>query len=84
MNNGLRKGGSRKTYETLHHVPGLEDVWELHRSEAAGDQNLPAERIANLDETTAHWIKVAANKDGSFSVLNQRTGERKNYAVRSR
>ena len=40
MNNGLKKGGAKNTYETLHHVAGLADVWQIHRSEAAGEQNL--------------------------------------------
>lgn len=82
MNNGLKKGGSQATYESLHHVQGLEDTWQLHRSEAAGDRNFPAERIANLDESTAHWIKLSATADGSFRVLNGRTGEWKNYPAR--
>jgi len=82
MNNGLKKGGSQETYESLHHVPGLEDVWQLHRSEAAGDRNFPAERIANLDESTAHWIRLSASEDGSFRVLNGRTGEWKSYPAR--
>jgi competence protein ComEC len=83
MNNGLKKGGALATYETLHHVAGLEDVWQLHRSEAAGENNFAAERIANLDESTAYWIKLSANADGSFRVLNGRTGESKNYPPRS-
>ena len=82
MNNGLKKGGAQATYQTLHHVAGLEDVWQLHRSEAAGDSNFAAERIANLDESTAHWIKLSAAADGSFRVFNGRTGEWKNYPVR--
>lgn len=80
MNNGLKKGGSRAVYEVLHHVSGLEDVWQVHRSEAAGDQNFAVERIANLDESTAHWIKLTASEDGSFRVQNGRTGLTKNYS----
>ena len=83
-NNGLNKGGSRETYELLHHVAGLEDVWQLHWSEKAGDRNFAAERIANLDESTAHWIKLSANKDGSFRVLNGRTGKWTSYPTRHR
>jgi competence protein ComEC len=82
MNNGVKKGGAQVTYESLHHVAGLEDVWQLHRSEAAGDRNFPSERIANLDESTAHWIKLSANADRSFRVLNGRTGEWKDYPAR--
>lgn len=82
MNNGLKKGGAAETYELLHHVRGVEDVWQLHRSEAAGDKNFPAEYIANLDESTAHWIKLSASEDGSFRVLNGRTREWKSYPPR--
>jgi competence protein ComEC len=82
MNNGLKKGGALATYESLHHVVGLEDVWQIHRSEAAGDRNFAAERIANPDESTAYWIKLSASDDGSFRVLNGRTGEWKNYPAR--
>ncbi len=42
MNNGLKKGGARTTYEALHRVPHLEDVWQLHASADAGDSNFPA------------------------------------------
>jgi competence protein ComEC len=82
MNNGLKKGGARETYETLHHVSGLEDVWQLHRSEAAHDRNFPLERIANPDESTAYWLKLSARPDGSFRVLNARTGESKQYPAK--
>jgi hypothetical protein len=36
--------------------------------------------IANLDESTSHWIKLIAKEDGSFRVLNGRTGEGKSYS----
>jgi len=82
MNNGAKKGGALAMYQYLHQVQGLEDVWQVHRSEAAGEQNFAAERIANLDESTAHWIKLSADADGSFGVLNGRTGESKRYPAR--
>jgi len=84
MNNGLSKGGARVTYEALHHVPGLEDVWQLHASTDAADANFPSHYIANLDESTAYWIKLVASEDGSFRVMNPRTGEWKTYAPQSR
>jgi competence protein ComEC len=79
MNNGLTKGGAKTTYEALHHVTGLADVWQLHKSDAAGEQNFAPDHIANLDETTTHWIKLSANADGSFQVVNGRTGHGKSY-----
>lgn len=84
MNNGASKGGARATYEALHHVSGLEDVWQLHASTDAADANFPSRYIANLDEGTAYWIKLVASEDGSFRVLNQRTGEWQTYAPHSR
>ena len=83
MNNGLKKGGARETYQALHHVAGLEAVWQLHTSADAGDNNFSAEYAANLDESTSHWIELTANKDGSFRVFNRRTGKSKIYAPRS-
>ncbi len=82
MNNGLKKGGSLATYESLHRVQGLQDVWQLHRSEAAGDSNFAAERIANPDESSAYWLKLTAGEDGAFRVLNARTGQSKSYPPR--
>jgi len=84
MNNGASKGGARTSYEALHHVPGLEDVWQLHASTDAADDNFPPRYIANLDESAAYWIKLVAREDGSFRVLNQRTGEWKTYAPHTR
>ena len=52
--NGERKGGARVTFEALHHVPGLEDVWQLHAAADVGDRNFPARYIANVDQRTAH------------------------------
>jgi competence protein ComEC len=82
MNNGVNKGGARTTYQALHQVPGLEGVWQLHLSAEAGDANFAPPYVANLDESTAHWIKLVAKPDGSFRILNQRTGEWKEYVRR--
>lgn len=82
MNNGLKKGGAATTYQALHQVAGLEDVWQLHRSADAGDANFAPPAIANPDESTAFWIKLVARPDGSFRILNQRTGAWKQYPPR--
>ena len=84
MNNGVSKGGARTTYQALHRVPGLEDVWQLHLSAEAGDSNFAPRYVANLDETTAHWIKLVARADGSFRILNRRTGKWQAYAAQTR
>ena len=50
MQNGPTKGGEPATFQTLHTSPGLEDIWTLHWSYAAGvEQNSPGAFIANLD-----------------------------------
>jgi beta-lactamase superfamily II metal-dependent hydrolase len=82
MNNGVRKGGQRAMFEVLHRASGIEHVWQLHTSADAGDINFPAEYIANVDDSAAYWIKLVANEDGSFRVLNSRTKQWKNYAAR--
>jgi competence protein ComEC len=79
VNNGATKGGSPEGFAALHGVQGLLDVWQLHRSQLAGARNFADDRIANLDESTAHWIKASASEDGSFTVTNGRTGVTKKY-----
>ena len=87
LNNGRTKGGGAPTFSALHRASEagpsqLADVWQLHRSSNQGAQNFDDGRIANLDESTAHWLKLSASDDGSFSVTNSRTGETKTYPVR--
>ena len=79
LNNGATKGGAAATFKMLHALSGF-DVWQLHRSRNAGAENFAEDQIANLDETTGHWIKLSANTDGSFHVTNGRTGVTKNYS----
>jgi hypothetical protein len=82
VNNGQTKGGSAETLTMLRGAAGLEDVWQLHRSANVGVQNVDEGRIANLDETTGHWLKLSASPDGSFSLTNGRTGATKTYPRR--
>jgi competence protein ComEC len=84
LNNGVTKGGAPEVFASLRQAQGqgLEDVWQLHRSENPGAENFADERIANIDDRTAHWIKLSANDDGSFRVMNGRTGVVTSYRVR--
>jgi hypothetical protein len=81
MNNGARKGGSAEVWQTVHDSPGLEDFWQLHYAIAAGkDHNSPDPFIANIDEDCAgDWLKVTVEKDGTFTVYNQRNKFEKTY-----
>ncbi len=81
VNNAPRKGGRTPTLKMLSEAAGV-DAWQLHVSAEAGEHNAPPDRIANLDETTAHWFKVRAKADGSFTLTNGRTGAVKSYAAR--
>jgi competence protein ComEC len=90
MDNGANKGGAVATFETLKSSPGLEDLWQLHLAEGAGDHNAPEQFIANLgkggtaqtgvpDEGPVNYIELTAHPDGSFSVMNSRNGFHKDY-----
>jgi beta-lactamase superfamily II metal-dependent hydrolase len=82
MENGAKKGGEPATWQVVHDSPGLEGLYQLHYSPVGGAEHNVAEgAIANLDEKDdkGNFIKVTAEKDGSFRVLNSRTGETKSY-----
>jgi hypothetical protein len=80
MNNGVTRGGSPDAFKTLHAQEGLDDLWQLHQSQNPGAQNSPDDLIANLDDgLTSYWITLTANDDGSFRVVNSRTGFSKSY-----
>ena len=70
LNNGTKKGGAPEVLAALHQARGLEDAWQLHRSLPPGPRFFTDDHIANLDESTAHWLKVSAKADGSFIVTN--------------
>ena len=86
LNNGERKGGSPEYWQTVHDAPGLEDFWQIHRSAAGGtDHNSPEQFLANLNETDhGHYLKMSVKADGSFSVMNERTGFTKEYPAHSK
>ena len=84
MNNSPTKGGTPDTFKIVKSSPGLLDFWQLHYSENVGREiNSPDLLIANMDSTPtnhpAHFIKLSARTDGSFTVTNERTGFTKEY-----
>lgn len=81
LNNSATKGGAPATFNTLRALSGTE-TWQLHTSAVKGSENFTDDRIANLGESTAHWIKISAHDDGSFTVTNGRTGAAARYPVR--
>ncbi len=85
MNNGVAKGGSPEAFRTAHAAPGLEDVWQLHRSRNPRAENAPDPLIANVDDgATAYWLKLTATNDGGFRIVNSRTGFTKTYSRKPR
>jgi beta-lactamase superfamily II metal-dependent hydrolase len=86
MNNGVTKGGSPYAFRTLHAQPSLEGLWQLHASRNPRAQNSPDELIANVDDdgTTGHALRLTAFADGSFRIVNDRTGFVRTYPPSSR
>jgi beta-lactamase superfamily II metal-dependent hydrolase len=83
MNNGERKGGAPEYLKTVRATPGLEDLWQLHRSEPGGSENVAESFLANLSETDhGHYLHMSVRPDGGFTVRNSRTGLTKEYAAR--
>ena len=86
INNGIRKGGQPETMRVLHSSPGLEDLWQVHVAQLSGAEHaVPGVFVANIvddpEHRPAHWIKVSARIDGSFTVTNSRNGFTKTYAL---
>jgi hypothetical protein len=84
MNNGERKGGAPEYWRIVRDAPGLEDVWQLHRSAAGGaDHNSPDPFLANVNEMDhGHSLHMSVRTDGSFTITNSRTGFAKDYPAR--
>jgi beta-lactamase superfamily II metal-dependent hydrolase len=81
MNNGPHKGGSKEAWETVHNSPGLDDLWQLHYAlDSDQDHNVTELFIANpAEKCEGKYIKVTADRDGSFTVFNSRNGFKKTY-----
>jgi len=79
--NGPRKGGKPGAWQTVHDTPGIEDIWQLHYAIDAGkDHNAADPFLANVDEICqGKWLRLTAEKDGSFTVFNSRNKYEKSY-----
>jgi beta-lactamase superfamily II metal-dependent hydrolase len=84
FDNGPRKGASPAAWQIVHDSPDVQDIWQLHyAAESDKDHNVPDERIANVKENCeGKYLKVTAENDGSFRVLNSRTGFEKTYSAK--
>ncbi|HSS96707.1 MAG TPA: MBL fold metallo-hydrolase [Terriglobales bacterium] len=80
INNGFQKGNDPAAWQIVHDSPGLEGLWQLHFAEAGGkDHNVEEKFLANLDESTTHYLKITAMPNGTFTVLNTRNNFEKTY-----
>ncbi len=82
MDNGEKKGGTVPAWDIIHANPGIEDIWQVHRSAAGGTEHNTADAmIANIssDPDPGNFIKLVAHADGHFEVTNPRTGLTKKY-----
>jgi competence protein ComEC len=81
MDNGAHKAGSPEAWQTVHESPGLEDLWMLHTAEDSDAAHNSADNlIANVKSgADGAYLKVVASHDGSFSVINTRTSQTKDY-----
>jgi beta-lactamase superfamily II metal-dependent hydrolase len=74
VNDGARKGFDAAAYDIISKIPGIEDIWQLHRVPASdASHNTSAQMTANLDEGAADQaagIKVSVAPDGKFTVTN--------------
>jgi competence protein ComEC len=83
MDNGALKGGSPPTWDIIKKSPHLQDLWQLHYSEAGGAaHNVAAEFIANpASGGDGQYLELTARPDGSFEIYNSRTQASKSYPV---
>jgi len=85
INNGATKGGSPEAWQTIHSSPALEAIWQLHFAVAGRkENNAPEPFIANLEEDPqqdkGNWIKLSAESNGTFTVVNSRNGRAETYS----
>ncbi len=80
VDNGAKKGGSPSALDIIKSSPNLEAMWQLHFSEESGTaHNTASKFIANLQDPDAgNYLKITAQPNGIFTILNSRTN-RSNY-----
>jgi beta-lactamase superfamily II metal-dependent hydrolase len=84
VNDGARKGFEGDAYDIIAKIPGIEGIWQLHRSflRSDGAHNTTDEMTANLEDGAADQglgIKVSVGADGKFTVTNTRNNFSKTY-----
>ena len=82
MNNGAHKGGAAEAWQIVHDSPGLSGLWQLHYAVDGGkEHNVPDDMIANVEgKSDGNYIKVLAEPNGTFTVLNSRNKSSQKYS----
>jgi beta-lactamase superfamily II metal-dependent hydrolase len=87
MNNGVRKGTSKSTVETLKTSPGIEAMYQVHKNLRADIENNTADEfIANLQERCeGNYIKLSVDASGkTYTVSIPATGHQRTFQTRTR
>lgn len=86
VNNGPRKGLEGSAWDTITHISGLEDVWQVHRAlKNDSAHNAKDDLIANFEETAdckGRWLKASVSSDGKFTITNSRNQVSRTYLAR--
>jgi len=87
VNNGPRKGiATPALYDRIAKSPGVEGIWQGHLALTNDkEHNTSEDMIANLEPTEecqGHWLKVAVQSNGKFTVTNGRNQFSKAYVAR--
>ena len=88
MDNGATKGGEVPALDLIRNAPNKPVLWQLHYAVKSGDEhNTEAPLIANLEAPAGngpaqandkgYMLQVTVDRNGHFSVLNERTGAAK-------
>ena len=82
VENSAKKGGSASAWDIMHSSPGISRIYQLHWSEDGGTaHNSPARFLANLEGSdSGFYLKLTANRDGSFDIYNSRTKKADHYS----
>ena len=77
----MGRGDDPDVWAALHALPATPDIWLIHLNPRSGADNSPAPNfIANLPGTDGmKSIRISAQKSGTFTVTNERTGFSKTY-----
>lgn len=92
MDNGSTKGATIPALDLIRNAPNKPVLWQLHYAVQAGDEhNTEAPRIANLEAPVGrgptqvpdkgYMLKVTVNRDGHFTIFNERTEKTEQYTA---